>query len=187
MKKYLIAAAGLSAIAAAAPAAAQYYPAPAPYYGYGQPAPYGYQQAPYGNGYGYNYADQQGLIRSYLIRADRLRQRVERLDDRDRISEREARGLRNATIDLQRRTRDYVRNGLNDRERYDLDQRFARLEQVIGRQAFDRNNRYGNGYGRGVGGGRDRDRDGRLDRFDDFIDNNRNGVDDRAEGRPYRR
>jgi opacity protein-like surface antigen len=72
MKKFLIAAAGVGALAAAAPAAAQYYPAPQ--YGYGQPVNYGYGQ-PQGYGYGYNNRDQQGLIRSYIVRADQLRQR----------------------------------------------------------------------------------------------------------------
>jgi len=158
MKKFLIAAAGLSVFAAAAPAAAQYYPAP---------------------NYGYN---QGNVVQSYLIRADRLRQMVERRDNRNRISEREARGLRSAAIDLQRRTREYARNGLTSRERYTLDQRFARLEQAIGRQTYDRNNRYGNGYGQGVGGGRDRDRDGVRDNRDGYVDANRNGIDDRREG-----
>jgi hypothetical protein len=174
MKKYLIAVAGLSAIAAAAPASAQGYPTYYP-----QHQGYGYPQGP---AYGYNYS-QQGLVRAYLIRADQLRQRIERLDSRDRISEREARGLRNAAIDLQNRTRSYARNGLSGRERYELDQRIARLEQAVRYQLADRNNRYGNGYGEGYGGGRDRDRDGRIDRFDDFIDRDRDGVDDRLERR----
>jgi hypothetical protein len=163
MKKLLFAAAGLSALAAAAPAAAQYYP--------GQPAPYGYNQ-PYGNAYGYNYGDQQGLIRSYLIRADQLRARVDRLDGRDRINEREARRLRAAAIDLQGRTRAYARNGLDGRERYELDQRFAQLQQ---RLAYASNN--GNRWGQY----RDRDRDGVWDRNDRFIDRDRDGRDDRYE------
>ena len=73
MKKLLFAAAGLSAIAVAAPASAQYYPGR-------QPAPYGYNQ-PYGQAYGYN-NNQQGLVRSYLVRADQIRRQVERLDGR---------------------------------------------------------------------------------------------------------
>ena len=163
MKKFLIAAAGLSVFAAAAPAAAQYYP--------GQPAPYG-------NAYGYNNG---GIVQSYLVRADRLRQRVERLDQRNRISEREARRLRESAIDLQGRTRAYARNGLDGRERYELDQRFARLEQQIARQRYDNNNRYGNGWGQGDGGGRDWDRDGVRDGRDGFIDRDRDGRDDRTE------
>ena len=195
MKKFLFAAAGLSALIAAAPAAAQYYPAPNP--GYGQPVPYGYQQpvpygyqqpvpygyqqpgyqqpVPYGYqqpGYGRNYSNQQGLVRSYLIRADQLRRRIEMLDQRNRISNSEARRLRAAAIDLQNRARSYGQNGLSTRERYDLDQRLARLQQVTRYEARDgRDNRYG----------RDRDRDGVNDRRDGWIDRDRDGMDDRRE------
>lgn len=184
MKTFLLAAAGLSAFAAAAPAAAQYYPQPN--YGYNQP-------------YGYGYNDQQGLVRSYLVRADQLRQRVERLDSRDRISEREAARLRAAALDLQRRTRAYAQNGLNNRERYELDQRFAQLQQALRRERFDDNNRWGGDrydddrygrYGRYDGArypdGRlvnDRDRDGVDDSVDHWIDLNGDGRDD--YGRRY--
>lgn len=161
MKKFLIAAAGLSAIAAAAPAAAQYNNG------------YGYPQQGYGNNYGYN-NNQQGLVRAYLVRADQLRQRVERSDNRNRISEREAARLRYAAIDLQRRTRDYARNGLSDRERYDLDQRIARLQQAIRYERSDGNN---NRWGRV----NDRDRDGVRDRRDGWVDQDRDGMDDRRE------
>jgi hypothetical protein len=188
MKKFLFAAAGLSALAAAAPAAAQYYP--------NQPAPYG------GYNQGYGYANQQQLVQTYIARADQLRNRVERFDGRNRISEREASRLRQAAVDLQNRVRSYARNGIDPREQRDLDVRFANLQQRIGVQARDGNNRYGNGWGQGVGGGRDRDRDGVRDnrdgyvdlnrngvddRREGFIDNNRNGIDDRREGYPYRR
>jgi opacity protein-like surface antigen len=179
MKKFLIAAAGLSAIAAAAPAAAQYYP--------NQPAPYGGRYYNYDQQYNqsYGYAHQQRLIQSYVSRADQLRRRVERFDSRDRISEREASRLRNAAIDLQNRTRAYARNGINPREQRELDERFAQLHQRIAMEARDGSNRYGNGYGRGVGGGRDRDWDGVRDNRDVFIDANRNGIDDRREGYGY--
>lgn len=181
MKKILFAAVGLSALAAAAPAAAQYYPAPQ--YGYGQPAPYGYNQPQgYGynqpQGYGYN-NNQRGLVQSYLVRADQLRQRIERFDSRDRITERDARRLRAAAIDLQNRTRSYAANGLNNRERYDLDQRFARLQQAIQIQVRDGRRPNGNAYG--WDNNRDRDRDGRADNRDGYVDRNRNGVDDRLE------
>jgi hypothetical protein len=162
MKKFLIAAAGLSAIAAATPAAAQYYPAQPVPYGYGQPVPYGYNQQ-------YGYANQQQLVQAYIARADQLRARVERFDGRDRINEREARRLRQAAIDLQNRTRSYARNGIDPNEQRDLDLRFANLQQRIAVQARDGNNRYGRGYGQGLGGGR-------------FVDLNRNGIDDRQEG-----
>ncbi|GAA4004590.1 hypothetical protein [Sphingomonas humi] len=166
MKKFLFAAVGLSAIAAAAPASAQYYN--------------GYQQAPYGyNQYGYG--NQQQLIQIYASRADQLRRQVERFDQRNRVSDREASRLRNAAIDLQNRVRVYARNGIDPNEQRDLDNRFAQLQQRIAYEARDGNNRYGNGYGRGVGGGRDRDRDGQWDRRDGWVDANRNGIDDRQE------
>ena len=194
MKKFLFAAAGLSAFAAA-PAAAQYYP------------PNGYQQQPgYYQQYGYpqqqyGYQNQRQLTAAYIQRAEQLRRQVERFDGRDRISEREARVLRAQAIDLQNRTRSFARNGIDPREQRDLDNRFAQLQQRIAYQARD-GNRYGNGWGQGVGGGRDRDRDGIRDNRDGYvdlnrngvddrreniIDNNRNGVDDRREGYPYRR
>ena len=120
MKKLIIAAAvATSALTAAVPAAAQYNP---------------------GRGYGYN---QGGLVQSYIVRADQLRQRIDQMDARDRISNREADRLRRAASDLQRRTRDYARNGLNNRERYELDQRFAQLQQAMRSERRDGNGRRG--------------------------------------------
>jgi opacity protein-like surface antigen len=211
MKKFLIAAAGLSAIAAAAPAAAQYYPQQPVPYGYGQQVPYGHNQQygynqqyghsqhyghnpqygynqhyghnqQYGYGQQYGYANQQQLIHAYVTRADQLRRQVERFDSRNRVSNREAARLRAAAIDLQNRTRAYARGGIDPNEQRDLDIRFAQLQQRIAYEARDNNNRYGQGYGRGIGGGRDRDRDGLRNRYDGMIDANRNGIDDRQEG-----
>jgi hypothetical protein len=168
MKKLLIAAAGLSALTAA-PAAAQW----------GQPQGYGY-------GYGYNNQQQHGLIRSYIVRADQLRKRVERLDGRDRISEREARRLRQDAAELQQRVRAYANNGLTGSERRDLDIRIARLQQRI--QMDRRDGRHA-----GRGGWIDQNRNGVDDRNEGYyqndrdfrggwIDQNHNGVDDRNEG-----
>lgn len=176
MKKFLIAAAGLSAIAAATPAAAQW-------------------SQPQGYGYGYNQS-QNGLIRSYIVRADQLRQRIERLDGRDRISEREARRLRSDAAELQRRVRAYANNGLTWNERRDLDVRIARLQQRI--QMDRRDGRNGNRDGwidqnrngiddRQERNYRDRDRDGVYDGRDGWVDRNRNGIDDRQEQRRYER
>lgn len=157
MKKFIIAAAvATSALTAAVPAAAQYYP---------------------GQGYGYN---QGGLVRSYIVRADQLRQRIDQLDRRDRISNREADRLRRAAADLQGRTRAYARDGLSNRERYELDQRFAQLQQAIRYERFDGNDRRGGRWDnddrrdgrwdnddRRDGRWNDRDRDGRDDRYED--------------------
>jgi hypothetical protein len=177
MKKFLVAAAGLSAIAAAAPAAAQYYPGPqGPYDG----RQYNYNQQ-YGQSYGYQ--NQQRLIQAYVGRADQLRNRIERFDGRDRITEREAARLRAAAIDLQNRTRAYARNGIDPNEQRDLDNRFANLQQRIMVQARD-GRRNGRGYGQGVGGGRfvDYNRNGVDDRAERSYDRNQNGIDDRYEG-----
>lgn len=173
MRKFLIAAAVATSAVAAVPASAQYYP------------------APQGYGYGYN-NNQQGLVRSYLVRADQLRQRIERMDSRDRISEREARRLRNAAIDLQRRTRAYASNGLSWRERQELDRRFAQLQQALRYERNDGNNRRGGwddrrGYDNGDlarrNGWTDRDGDGVWDHEDRFVDHDRDGRDDRVERR----
>jgi len=145
MRTFLISAAtALAAVTAASPAAAQYYPQQNNGYGYQQGYQNGYNQPQYG--YGNQYQDQQGLIRSYLIRADQLRQRVERNDSRDRISERESYRLRGAAIDLQQRTRAYARNGLNNSERRDLDVRFAQLQQAL---RYERRDERGYGYNNG--------------------------------------
>ena len=87
MRKVLISvAAAASALALAAPASAQYYPAP---------------QVPV-NGYGYG-NNNHGSVRSLQVRIDRLQQRIARFDSRDRISEREARRLREESRDIEKR------------------------------------------------------------------------------------
>jgi hypothetical protein len=183
MRKFIVAAAvATTALAAAAPAAAQYYPAPVnpyqqPYYGQGQ-------------GYGYGYGqNNHGLIRSYQVRVDRLQRAIARMDNRDRISEREARSLRFEARWVEQRVRAFSYNGrLSPRERQDLDIRLARLEQRLIHERRDRDGRpdgyygqgyqgqgyYGQGYnpyaGQGYnpyGGWIDRDRDGRDDRYED--------------------
>ena len=154
MRKFLIAAAvSVSALAAASPAAAQYYPAPQPY-GYGQ-------------GYGYN-NNSQNAVRNFVHRVDQVRYHIDRLDNRDRISEREARSLRNEAYHLRNRVLRSGWNGLGWRERQDLNVRLARLEQRVRYEARDgdnrrdgwRNNDHRDGW-------IDRDRDGRHDRYED--------------------
>lgn len=151
--------AAASALAAASPAAAQYYPAPQPGYGYNN----GYNGY---NGYGYN---SYGQVRSMQVRIDRIQQRIQRFDSRDRISEREARNLRAESRDIERRLHYAARNGLNSREASAINYRIQRLEQRFWRDAND-GNRWGNdnrwGYN-GQNGWSDRDRDGRDDRYED--------------------
>jgi opacity protein-like surface antigen len=186
MRKFLIAAAvATSALAAAAPAAAQYYPAPQPY-GYGYPQPnygygrpnygYGYQQPGYGYGYqqpyGYGHAgNHYQLARAYGQHVDQLRNRIERLDRRDRISGREAQSLRREAAYL----RDFVirarNNGFSWRERQVIETRLARLEQRIQYERRDGNDRRYGYYG--DSGFIDRDRDGRDDRLERRRDRDR--------------
>lgn len=160
MVKLLIAAAvATSALAAAAPAAAQYYQP-----GYGQPYGYGQQ------GYGYNQGGQ-----NYLYRVDRLTQRIDMLGQRGVLSRGEYRGLRNEAANLRYRIARSGYNGLDWRERRDIDVRLDNLERRIFAEARDgrRDGRWGNGYQNQYGNGYyqpnpyDRDGDGRRDRDDD--------------------
>ena len=146
MRKVLISVAvAASALAIAAPASAQYYPAP---------------QGPVnGNGYGYN--NNHGSIRNLQVRIDRLQDRIARLDSRDRISEREARRLREESRDVEKRLHRAARYGLNPQEYASVNYRIQRLEQRIYRDANDGNRWGGNNQWS------DRDRDGRNDRYED--------------------
>lgn len=143
MRKVLITvAAAASALAIASPAAAQYYPAPQPGYGYN-------------NGY--------GAVRSLQVRIDRIQQRIQRFDARDRISEKEARRLRSESRDIERRLHRAARYGLNPQEHASINYRIQRLEQRFWRDAND-GNRWGSNNRNGWS---DRDRDGRNDRYED--------------------
>ena len=150
MRKIMIsAAAAVTALAVAAPAAAQWGGQPA--YGYGNP---------YGNGYNNNY----GHVRSLQIRLNNIERQINRLDQRNVLSEREADRLRRQANQLERRIRYSAQNGLNHYEYRDIQNRIVQLEYRVQREAHDRN-RWGNPYGRD--GYSDRDRDGRNDRYED--------------------
>jgi hypothetical protein len=144
MRKYLISAAvAASTIAVASPAAAQYYP----------------QQ-----GYGYN--ANYGQARNLVVRVDQIRRQIEILDSRDRITEREARNLRQQAAVLRNRVARASYNGLSYREQRDIQVRIANLEQRVRRDVVD-GNRYGyrnTGYYSNVA--YDRDRDGLDDRYE---------------------
>lgn len=147
MRKSIVAAAlAASALTAAAPAAAQWYPPQPP-------------------GYGYGYHGNYGQVRRLQVRIDQLQHRIARLDSRDRVSEREARRLREESRDIERRLRRAARYGLDGREAYSIDRRIQRLEYRIYRDARD-GNRYGRyGYNQ-YGQAWDRDRDGLNDRYE---------------------
>ncbi len=154
-RKVIIGAAlAASALGIAAPAAAQWNPQSRPY---GQQQPYGYNQPGYGNGYG------QG--RALMARVDQVRQRIQFLSQRNMLSGREAYRLDAEAQQLRQRVRQLSYNGINQNERYDVERRIARLEQMVRMNANDRDGRFDGGndqYRNGqYGNGQYDNRDGR--------------------------
>jgi len=160
MRTFLVslAAAG-SALAFAAPASAQVYGNIG--VGIGVPA---YGAPGYGYGYGNGYND-YGQVRSLQYRVNAIQRQIEILDRRDVLSEREARGLREQSRNVERRLYRAASYGLKPYEARDLNSQIARLEQRVQRETWDRDGRYGRRDG--YYGDRDRDRDGRWDRDHD--------------------
>ena len=166
MRKFILSlAVATSALAVAAPAAAQW--------------------APQGNAYGYN--QNYGQYRRLQTKIDEIQRQIARLDQRDLITNREARSLRNQSIALERQLRYAGRNGLNRAERNLFEQRIDQLRWRIRAEVRD-GNRYGNNNRRWDndrdgrdwdGDGRDRDRDGRDGRWDE----DRDGRDWDGDGR----
>ena len=77
----------------------------------------------------------RGNANAIWTQIEQLQRRVARYDGRDRISEREAAGLRNAVYQLRLQFRDYNRNGLSQREsRYLQD----RINQIRSRLQYER-------------------------------------------------
>ena len=96
----------------------------------------------YDNRYDHN-NQYRGNANAIWTQIEQLQRRVARNDNRDRISEREAAGLRNAVYQLRNQFRDYNRNGLNQREaRYLQD----RINQIRSRLQYERNDRDGRRY-----------------------------------------
>ena len=115
MRKFLISAVALSAIAASAPAAAQYG-------GYNQ------RQA-----YGQNYGHGSDIV----AQLRQLDQRIAQSFQRGRITRNEARRLSNESNRIENRFRDYRRGGLSQREHYDLQQRIQQLRAQIREDRHD--------------------------------------------------
>ena len=92
----------------------------------------------------YDHNDQyRGNANAIWTQIEQLQRRVARNDNRDRISEREAAGLRNAVYQLRMQFRDYNRNGLTQREaRYLQD----RINQVRSRLQYERQDNNGRRY-----------------------------------------
>ncbi len=107
-----------ASLAAAVPAAAQ-----------------GYSQQRYDDRYdrGDRYDNNQyrGNANAIARQIQQLQTRVNRNDGRDRISEREAAGLRPAVYDLNRQFRDYNRNGLTQRETRILQDRISQVRSRL--------------------------------------------------------
>jgi hypothetical protein len=78
-------------------------------------------------------------------RQAQLNSRIEVGARRGMITRREAADLRSQSYEIARLEARYRVNGLNGRERADLDRRFDRLESRIAREVHDRD--YGQGYG----------------------------------------
>lgn len=161
MRKFLISVALLgSTVAISVPAAAQW----------AQPQP---------QGYAYGYHNNHGQVRRLEVRIQQVRQQIRRLDRRNVLSNREANRLEAEARSLQYQVRQMGYNGLNQRERYSIERRIARLERHVWREANDGNRRYGQyQYGNGYN---DFDRDGINDRYDRRIDRDHDGRDDRRE------
>jgi hypothetical protein len=121
MRKFLISAVALSAIAASAPAAAQY----------GR-----YDQRPaYGHGYGHG--------SDIIAQLRQIDQRIAQSFQRGRITRNEARRLSNEALRIENRFRDYRRGGLSPREHHELQLRIREL-----REEFREDRRDGRGYNR---------------------------------------
>ena len=120
MRKLITLAVLASTGALAAPAAAQYHD---PYRGgdYGRYDEYGR----YDQGYGY------GQTRQVEQRLYRLRERIGRLSQRGAVSRSESYRLQRELYNIERRYADYARNGLSQRELYDIQVRIERLQQQI--------------------------------------------------------
>jgi len=117
MRKFLISAAvAIGALTAAVPAAAQYAPQ---MYGHGN-----YNQS-----------------RQLLNRIERVKDQINILDRRNILSNREADRLKGQANDLRRLVQRIDNNGVDRRERANVEYRIAALEQRVQRQAHDWNRR----------------------------------------------
>jgi hypothetical protein len=113
MRKLLISAAILSAIAGAAPAAAQW--------------------RDYNRGQGYSQHQGRGLEQQLI----QIRQRIDVMYQRRLISVNEARALSQRAENLQRRLYDAQRNGISPREHAELRERIFELRARLQRERFE--------------------------------------------------
>jgi hypothetical protein len=172
MKKILFGMAAVSALAIGAPAAAQYNNGT-----YQQSQNGYYQNRGYGTGAGVE------------VRVDQLQARLNAGIRSGAIDRREAARLDAQLRQLIQTERQYSRNGIDLRERQDLQLRIRNLRQQIAYAEGRGNGRFGN-QGRYDNQGRygDYDRDGRDDRYGQYdrVDRDRDGYDDRDYNRDGR-
>lgn len=96
-------------------------------------------QAQHNRHYGHNngYYDGRGIEREIM----QLERQVARSDNRDRISEREAAGLRRDVAQLRWTYRSYARNGLSSGEVRNLQDRIQRIRHKLQYERHDRDGR----------------------------------------------
>ena len=83
----------------------------------------------------------RGNANAIWTQIEQLQRRVARNDGRDRISEREAAGLRNAVYQLRGQFRDFNRNGLSHRESQYLQQRINQIRERLRYERHDNDGR----------------------------------------------
>lgn len=83
----------------------------------------------------------RGQVQAIARQIEQLEQRVQRVDARERISEREAAGLRRAVYNLRQQYRDYARNGLTQREAQVLRSRIQQVHERLHDERRDRDGR----------------------------------------------
>ena len=91
--------------------------------------------------YDRNY-EYRGNANAIAQQIQQLQNRVNRSDLRDRISEREAAGLRRAVYDLRTQFRSFNRNGLTQREARALQERIQWIRARLQHDRHDDNRRY---------------------------------------------
>lgn len=83
----------------------------------------------------------RGNANAIWTQIEQLQRRIARTDGRDRISEREAAGLRNAVYQLRGQFRDFNRNGLSHRESQYLQQRINQIRERLRYERHDNDGR----------------------------------------------
>ena len=124
-----------SALGVAIPAQAQYYPQQQ------QQQHDGWRGDRDDNRYDHNDRYDNGQARAIAAQIQQLEQRVNRVDSRDRISEREAATLRRAVANLRQEFRSYSRNGLTQREAQILRERIQRIRARLQYERHDNDGR----------------------------------------------